>query len=267
MEQKEYEEISEPGAAPYGNFINYYTFNPPEKRVSLIPEQLLHQLFGGREHERQLLGLDVGCNSGDLTVALYRHLIGLNQNVKNEMGYANGIEMSLLGCDIDSRLIQRATESNPFPAGISYSVLNIMDASSRKSILEAYLSQYKRSHFDVCFCMSLTMWIHLNHGDSGLLEFLSVVSGLCNILLVEPQPWKCYRSAARRLRKLGKSTFDHFKTLAIKGDIADKITHFLTTACDMELLEILGNTCWDRSLLLFRKRISTKPFCVADEQS
>lgn len=55
------DEINDPGAAPYGNFINYYTFNPPENRLSLIPATLLQDL--GYRDQNTLI-LDVGCNSG-----------------------------------------------------------------------------------------------------------------------------------------------------------------------------------------------------------
>lgn len=55
------EENEDPGAAPYGNFINYYSFNPPENRLGLIPEALLENIGFGSE---RVLMLDVGCNSG-----------------------------------------------------------------------------------------------------------------------------------------------------------------------------------------------------------
>ncbi len=55
------EDKEDPGAAPYGNFINYYTFNPPENRLSLITETLLENIGLGSE---RVLMLDVGCNSG-----------------------------------------------------------------------------------------------------------------------------------------------------------------------------------------------------------
>lgn len=57
------DEINDPGAAPYGNFINYYTFNPPENRLSLIPDTLLRDLGFSDGHQTTLI-LDVGCNSG-----------------------------------------------------------------------------------------------------------------------------------------------------------------------------------------------------------
>lgn len=57
------DEIKDPGAAPYGNFINYYTFNPPDNRLSLIPITLLEDL-GYSDNDQTTLVLDVGCNSG-----------------------------------------------------------------------------------------------------------------------------------------------------------------------------------------------------------
>ena len=50
----------DPGSARYGNFINYYSFNPPEKRLSLIPDNLLNEL----KLSGNVFALDVGCNSG-----------------------------------------------------------------------------------------------------------------------------------------------------------------------------------------------------------
>ena len=57
------EEKKDPGAAPCGNFINYYTFNPPENRLSLIPNTLLEDV-GYHPDRESVLMLDVGCNSG-----------------------------------------------------------------------------------------------------------------------------------------------------------------------------------------------------------
>ena len=55
----------DPGAARQGNFINYYEFNPAEKRIGLIPEDILlrHAANWGAE-DGALIGLDIGCNTG-----------------------------------------------------------------------------------------------------------------------------------------------------------------------------------------------------------
>ncbi|CAI5686834.1 pre-miRNA 5'-monophosphate methyltransferase isoform X1 [Oreochromis niloticus] len=233
------DEINDPGAAPYGNFINYYSFNPPENRLSLIPPALLRDL--GYSDETTLI-LDVGCNSGELSGAFYKHLVPEEQSDRRKV--------HLLGFDLDETLVQRAQEINPLPSRITFIPLDITKDTNQ---LQDYLSQHGCSHFHLCLCLAVTMWVHLNHGDSGLLQLLSRLSSMSQHLLLEAQPWKCYRSAARRLRKLGRSDFDHFKTLKIQGDVADHAREHLERHCGMELIQSFGSTAWDRKLLLFRK--------------
>ncbi|NXR40235.1 BN3D2 methyltransferase, partial [Zosterops hypoxanthus] len=240
----------EPGAAPYGNFPNYSRFHPPEGRVSLLPPGLLRSLFPAAT--RPLLGLDVGCNSGELSVALYQHLLGLQDSDSSPEALGAGRELKLLCCDIDPELIRRAQQSSPFPSSISFASLDIMDPVAREPFLSSFLQRFGRSSFDIGFCMSVTMWIHLNHGDRGLLELLALLASLCTFLLVEPQPWRCYRAAARRLRRLGRDDFEHFRSLRINGDMAQSVTRILTQQCAMELVRSFGSTSWDRSLLLFK---------------
>lgn len=188
----------------------------------------------------------------ELSIALYRHFLGLKENKASSQHPMTGKDLKLLCCDIDPVLIERGKQQNPFPDSVSCAVLDIMDANARETLLRSYLNKFNRSAFDICFCMSVTMWIHLNNGDNGLLKFLSYLASKTTYLLVEPQPWKCYRAAARRLRKLGRNDFDHFRSLAISGNMAEKITHILTKDCAMKLVCCFGNTSWDRSLLLFK---------------
>nr|XP_046239105.1 pre-miRNA 5'-monophosphate methyltransferase [Scatophagus argus] len=240
------DETNEPGAAPYGNFINYYTFNPPENRLSLIPATLLQDL-GYSDHHQTTLILDVGCNSGELSIAFYKHLVQ-EPACEEESGRR---KVNLLGFDLDETLIRRAQQTNPLPSSISFIPLDIIKDTNQ---LQDYLKQHGCSHFHLCLCLAVTMWVHLNHGDSGLLQLLSHLASISQHLLLEAQPWKCYRSAARRLRKLGRSDFDHFKTLKIRGDIAEHAREHLERHCDMELVQSFGSTAWDRKLLLFKKR-------------
>ncbi|XP_044535305.1 RNA 5'-monophosphate methyltransferase [Gracilinanus agilis] len=249
--------FSEPGAAPYGNFPCYSRFHPPEQRLRLLPPALLQRLFppGGLD-PRPLLGLDVGCNSGELSIALYRHLLSLDEG---EICPVSTRDLRFLCCDIDPVLVDRAEKDCPFPAAMSFVTLDIMDPQAREPLLSSFLNQFGRSAFDIVFCMSITMWIHLNHGDSGLLAFLAHLASLCRYLLVEPQPWKCYRAAARRLRKLGHHNFDNFRSLAIRGDMADQIIQILTNDHGMELVCCFGSTSWARSLLLFKANQPSEP--------
>jgi hypothetical protein len=38
------EESKDPGAARFGNFINYYQFNPPENRLKFLPANLSNMM-------------------------------------------------------------------------------------------------------------------------------------------------------------------------------------------------------------------------------
>ena len=53
--------VFEPGAARFGNFINYYSFNSVSKRLNVIPSDLLVQL---KLSDQPIVCLDIGCNTG-----------------------------------------------------------------------------------------------------------------------------------------------------------------------------------------------------------
>uniref|UniRef100_A0A8C4Q2B0 Carnitine deficiency-associated gene expressed in ventricle 3 n=1 Tax=Eptatretus burgeri TaxID=7764 RepID=A0A8C4Q2B0_EPTBU len=97
---------SELGAAPYGNFRCYYSFNPAQARVSLIPANLLDQLFP--KTTTSLAILDVGCNSGGFAVAFYQHVC------------THSPPVHLLGLDLDPWLISQARSTNRHPQNIRY---------------------------------------------------------------------------------------------------------------------------------------------------
>nr|XP_015814721.2 pre-miRNA 5'-monophosphate methyltransferase [Nothobranchius furzeri] len=240
---KSVDEVGDPGAAPYGNFINYYTFNPPENRLSLIPATLLRDLGHNDSREEDTLILDVGCNSGELSVAFYKHVVSDLTPPRRKV--------HLLGFDLDETLIRRAQQTSPEHSNITFMHLDITQDTKQ---LQDYLRQHCCTHFHLCLCLAVTMWVHLNHGDSALLQLLSHLASISKHLLLEAQPWKCYRSAARRLRKLGRSDFDHFKTLKIQGDVAFHLKEHLEKHCGMQLIQSFGSTSWDRQLLLFRRK-------------
>ena len=56
------EKTGEPGSARFGNFINYYDFNPAERRISFLPSALSSSLF--QQEKDKIVILDIGCNSG-----------------------------------------------------------------------------------------------------------------------------------------------------------------------------------------------------------
>jgi len=121
-------------------------------------------------------------------------------------------------------------------------------------VIEDYLRQENIETFNMIFCFSVTMWIHLNQGEPGLLKLFEQCQRLTNKwLILEPQPWKCYMTAARRMRKLKKPEFEHLETIVHRQE---KLLPYLTGICEtvgFKLVSQLGQTNWERKIFLFEK--------------
>ena len=190
---------------------------------------------------QQLRAVDVGCNSGELTVELHSNLKLLRK------------PLATLGFDIDPVLImkaQRLASSEEF-GDIEFKSFDVMREED-----QIQLSEFA-NHFDVAFCFALTMWIHLNHGDDGLKKFLRYITSKCDFLVIEPQTWKCYRNASRRMRKEKKTWFQDIDKLCWKNDILEKIDEFIQKDCDMRVERKFGITPWGRPITMYRARIPT----------
>lgn len=120
--------------------------------------------------------------------------------------------------------------SGKFPFNIQFEQADIMNSSSGVS----------SSSWGVILCMSLTKWIHLNHGDSGLISFfqrLFAMSCPGGRVIIEYQPWKSYiknRNASDHIKET-------FKTIKIQpqdfesilsNDIGFRIEYRLGTPLD-----------------------------------
>lgn len=124
-----------------------------------------------------------------------------------------------------------------------------MDTRQR-SILKNYLGSMNRTKFDAVFCFSIAMWIHLNHGDVGLQEFLHEICSLTSTIVIEPQPWKCYRNAVKRL-KIHDKQFLYYKDLKLKDPNND--IERLIIERGFHKLKELSETIWNRKILIFNK--------------
>ncbi|CAH1996445.1 unnamed protein product [Acanthoscelides obtectus] len=223
---------SNPGAVKYGNFINYYQFHPPEERIGLLPKDIWVQ------NSNDFLALDIGCNSGDLTFALWKFLKSAVMQ-----------DVFFLAVDIDPVLIERAKEANK-DNRICFHCLDIVDETNRNHVINNYLQLKNAVQFDAVFCFSTTMWIHLNHGDIGLKVFLSYISKLGKLLVIEPQPWKCYKSALKRVKD--KTIFPYFQTLKIRGNIESEIEKYLVEEIGLVKVFDSERTNWDRKIMIFK---------------
>ncbi|XP_034658191.1 probable RNA methyltransferase CG11342 [Drosophila subobscura] len=230
---------ADPGAVQYGNFMNYYQFNSASERVKLLPDKDIWLPAALDLEERPYLVLDVGCNCGVFTQMLHGYLEQCLQR-----------PVHILGVDIDERLILRAKEANTCPEKISYECVDVLDGSDFETVL-SYLDGRQRLKFDAICCYSITMWIHLNHHDAGLRLFLRKLSHLAELLVVEPQPWKCYQTAERRLKKAGE-VFPLFLQLKWRSDVEQQIDSYLERALDRRKLFESTPTKWQRRICFFR---------------
>ncbi|XP_012141805.2 putative RNA methyltransferase CG11342 isoform X2 [Megachile rotundata] len=232
------EDKTDPGASRHGNFMNYYQFHPAEERVRQLP----CGVWLSAHPDRKYVGLDVGCNAGDLTFVLHDFL-------ENALS-SDRPEISLLGVDLDPILIERARERNPRPDRIIFECLDFLDEDRT---LHEYLRRFEKSRFDVVFCFSVTMWIHLNHGDEGLINFLRKACSIAEMIVIEPQLWKCYRNAARRLRRSKAEDFPLLKTLKLTGDPAAHIENILSEFCNFRRVTVTTDNEWKRRLLIYAR--------------
>lgn len=227
---------SDPGAVKFGNFMNYYSFHSPGHRTNNL-EKLM---FPAPIDNQPFLCLDIGCNTGELSKELYQYL---------KTTYSES-HIQMLAIDIDPTLIQRAQESNE-NLNITFLTANIM-SEVHHNLIQEYLDLYGKINFDVTFCFSVTMWIHLNNGDDGLLDFISYIKNISRCLIIEPQPWRCYRNAQRRLKKSG-STFPLYDTLKIRSDVEFVIEKKVIEDTHNKVCESV-NGSWNRKIISFHKK-------------
>lgn len=236
----------DPGATRYGNFINYYTFNSADDRLALLPTHIWSQLpAGGPADDKTthntdyFLALDIGCNAGNLTQLLYGFLTKHTNKT-----------VVIVGIDIDAVLIDRANEHNQHTDNVFYNCTNIMDSSS-SHVFQEYFTKFRKSKFDSVFCFSLTMWIHLNNGDVRLKQFLTKVASLARVAVVEPQPWKCYVTAVKRMRRANE-TFTEFTKLTWRQSIESDIDRYLIDDCALTKIFETIPTKWNRKIVFYR---------------
>eukprot|EP00755_Sulcionema_specki_P023165 Sspe_Gene.78240::Locus_48944_Transcript_1_1_Confidence_1.000_Length_752::g.78240::m.78240/K15190/MEPCE, BCDIN3; 7SK snRNA methylphosphate capping enzyme len=159
----------------YGNYDKYYGYRSLEKDPRV---RALQQIGAGLRGKRWL---DIGCNNGQLTTLLA----------------SQHCPTSVVGLDIDKRLIERARrlvasytieipapEYYPVSAAVEYGPLPIPDTTdlSRRITFQegnmAAATSPVSGEFDVVLCLSVTKWVQLNYGDEGVKTLFSRVHSL-----------------------------------------------------------------------------------------
>ncbi|XP_059471724.1 probable RNA methyltransferase CG11342 [Neocloeon triangulifer] len=235
-----------PGAVRHGNFINYYQFHPASERIEKLPTDIWRC---SRNKGEKFVCLDIGCNTGDLTEQVLNFL---KENLTTDDGMKPEIHM--VGIDLDQNLISRANEKFNSTRDLEFLTIDAAK-ETLDSLLKIALS-HDVPKFGAVFLMSVTMWVHLVNGDEAFQEFLKKSGDLTDRwLVIESQPWKCYRSAQRRLVSSGEAGFEFYSKLTIKGDkIQPFVDKVLSEECGMSKVFETDPSKWNRTICIYKKR-------------
>lgn len=71
---------------------------------------------------------------------------------------------------------------------------------------------------------------------------------------MEPQPWKCYKTAERRAKRAGEEAFPAMGDLQLRGPAAEEGVLAMCREAGMEVLQELGETKWSRRVVMFQRK-------------
>jgi len=176
----------------YGNYPTYYHRRHDDKNAAPEPDPRLQLLKP--HHLKRKRVLDLGCNTGLVT---------------RELVETYGARF-VSGVDIDEKLITQAKNSVPaeLEKKLHFHCLNMLELGKPEE------SPFKK-RFDVLLLLSTAKWVHLNHGDDGILRMFHQVNRLLKpggLFVFEPQPWPSYKKGKILHERLTR----HYRTLHIK---------------------------------------------------
>jgi 7SK snRNA methylphosphate capping enzyme len=187
---------------PFGNYVNYYAKRLPEE-----PDPRLQHLERQWFFDKDVL--DIGCNEGVVTLSVA---------VRFQ-------PRSVIGVDLDGHLIAQAQRnlkafchkrSTP-----QVQLIEQMGQVKRQGYRELSQVEFRQENvmenfnqyaeLDCVMCLSVSKWIHLHHGDTGLKQLFQQVYEMLKpggIFILEPQPWPSYK---KRKNKLGPEVNHHLQ--------------------------------------------------------
>jgi hypothetical protein len=213
----------------FGNFPNYYSFHSVEERIDLLTPELITSMASNALHpdQRIFTACDIGSNDGTLTRDLH-------DKITSALDKSAGKPWAVhtLGLELDEALVERAKESKSVLSSTSrlaFEAVDVADPFQLDQSVNSFFGEISGSgaprRFDLVTVFSTTMWVHVNCGDAVFVGFLQHLAKLAVHLVIEPQPWRCYRQAATRLRRQhrpGLACFD-----AVANGQSDKLVEDL----------------------------------------
>lgn len=137
--------------------------------------------------------------------------------------------------------------SGEFPSNVSFIKANYVLENDNLLLTQ-------RPEYDVILCLSVTKWVHLNWGDSGLKRLFHRVFRHLRpggLFILEPQPWESY---ARR-RKLTDNICRNYHSIRLRPD---QFSAYLTNEVGFSSYELIGTPMcslrgFQRPIYLFHK--------------
>ncbi|XP_034538998.1 7SK snRNA methylphosphate capping enzyme [Notolabrus celidotus] len=122
-----------------------------------------------------------------------------------------------------------STQPGEFPSNVSFVKANyVLDNDN--------LLVTQRPEYDVILCLSVSKWVHLNWGDSGLKRLFKRVHRHLRpggLFILEPQPWESYV----RRKKLTDNINRHYHSIRLRPD---QFSSYLTNEVGFTSFEYLG---------------------------
>ncbi|KAM4727449.1 7SK snRNA methylphosphate capping enzyme isoform 1-T2 [Anableps anableps] len=117
-----------------------------------------------------------------------------------------------------------------FPANVSFIKANYVLENDGLLLTQ-------RAEYDVILCLSVTKWVHLNWGDSGLKRLFKRAYRHLRpggLFILEPQPWESYV----RRKKLTENINRNYRSIRLKPD---QFSSYLTNEVGFTSFEHLGS--------------------------
>jgi hypothetical protein len=112
---------------------------------------------------------------------------------------------------------------------------------------------------DITFMFGLTMWIHLNHGDVGLMNVLqNIINMTRKTIVIEIHTWKNYKSAIKRIKKLKMKVPTFWKPIQNSHGSnggPEKLIDTIMKKNHCYQYKHFGNTGWGREVCSYEKKV------------
>ncbi|KAL8574871.1 hypothetical protein ACOMHN_044893 [Nucella lapillus] len=260
-------------AYKHGNYYRYYGYRTPAMAPDFRLYYFRREWFEGKDV------LDVGCNAGDVTLAVAqlfhpRKIVGMDidpnliriarQNIRSHQTKANMYQeekfpVSTTEYGPIEPLPALTNPSNIFPKNVMFMQGNYVLKSDEEL-------DHVKEEYDTILALSITKWIHLNHGDDGLKRvFHRIYQQLRpgGHLILEPQTWASYR----RRKKLTAKIYENYNKIQLKpNDFATYLTETVGF-CRREYLgqPLNASKGFQRPMWLFTKYKSSPDYTPSPE--